>query len=140
MARIKKVTRNKHEGKIIYGDGIVDGIVYLAVAEIPYAELYTLKQRAKNRSKSIKVNFAKDGVHVEVVVKVHYSQAVSDMAFKIQEIIRHNVEAMTDYHIANVNVVVCGVLFDEKVVVDNSINNETVLDKTEEDKTQAQDK
>ena len=57
MARIKKVTRNKHEGKIVYGDGIVDGIVYLAVAEIPNAELYTLKQHGKNRSKAIEVTF-----------------------------------------------------------------------------------
>ncbi|MBO5714406.1 MAG: Asp23/Gls24 family envelope stress response protein [Clostridia bacterium] len=140
MARIKKVTRNKHEGKIIYGDGIVDGIVYLAVAEIPYAELYTLKQRAKNRSKAIKVTFAKDGVHVEVVVKVHYSQAVSDMAFKIQEVIRHNVEAMTDYHIANVNVVVRGVLFDEKVALDVSAKNEPETEKSEEVKPETQDK
>ena len=114
MARIKKVTRNKHEGKIIYGDGIVDGIVYLAVAEIPNAELYTLKQYSKNRSKSIDVSFSKDGVHVDVTVKVHYSQAVSDMAFKIQEAVRHNVEAMTEYHIASVNVIVRGIIFKEK--------------------------
>lgn len=113
MARIKKVTRNKHEGKIIYGDGIVDGIVYLAVSEIPYTELYSLKQHANNRSKSIGVTFAKDGVHVDITVKIHYTQAVSDMAFKIQEIVRHNVEAMTDYHIASVNVIVRGVLFDD---------------------------
>ena len=128
MARIKKVTRNKHEGKIIYGDGIIDGIVYLAVAEIPNAELYTLKQRAKNRSKAIEVTFSKDGVHVEVIVKVHYSQAVSDMAFKIQEVIRHNVEAMTEYHVAAVNVHVCGIFFvdktEEKVLSQNSDNNE----------------
>ena len=113
MARIKKVTRNKHEGKIIYGDGIVDGIVYLAVAEIPNAELYTLKQYSKNRSKSIDVSFSKDGVHVDVTVKVHYSQAVSDMAFKIQETIRHNIENMTDYKISDINVIVKGLLFDD---------------------------
>lgn len=140
MARIKKVTRNKHEGKIVYGDGIVDGIVYLAVAEIPNAELYTLKQHGKNRSKAIEVTFSKDGVHVEVIVKVHYSQAVSDMAFKIQEIIRHNVEAMTDYHIASVNVIVKGILFDEKSTTDNSKIKETVENKPEEVKSDLQGK
>ncbi len=140
MARIKKVTRNKHEGKIIYGDGIVDGIVYLAVAEIPKTELYTLKQHAKNRSKSIDVTFSKDGVHVEVTVKVHYSQAVSDMAFKIQEIIRHNVEAMTDYHIASVNVIVKGVLFDEKNSCEPPKTTDAVKEKTEEVKVDSQGK
>lgn len=120
MARIKKVTRNKHEGKIVYGDGIVDGIVYLAVSEVPYAELYTIKQSRNNHSKAINVTFGKEGVHVDVIVKIHYSQAVSDMAFKIQEIIRHNVEAMTDYHIASVNVSVKGVLFDDKSIYENA--------------------
>lgn len=137
MARIKKVTRNKHEGKIVYGDGIVDGIVYLAVAEIPKAELYTLKQYAKNRSKSIDVTFSKDGVHVDVTVKVHYSQAVSDMAFKIQEVIRHNVEAMTEYHIASVNVNVKGVLFDD-AIVGKSENSNISYEKLEETKPESQ--
>lgn len=132
MAHIRKITRNKHEGKIIYGDGIVDGIVYLAVSEVPYAELYSLKQHSKNRSNSINVTFAKDGVHVDVIVKIHYSQAVSDMAFKIQEIIRHNVEAMTDYHIASVNVIVRGVLFDDKSVIEQVEKSSSVAEKTVE--------
>ena len=56
----------------------------------------------------------KDGIHVDVVVKIHYAQSVSDTAFKIQEAVRHNVEAMTEYHVASVNVIIHGVTFEDK--------------------------
>lgn len=129
MARFKKIPVNSHQGKIIYNDGIVDGIVLLAVAEIPYVELYSVVTKKKMRSNAIKVNFDKDGVHVDVVVKIHYSQCVSDMAFKIQEAVRHNVEAMTEYHIASVNVIVRGIIFKEK---DDKVAQATVESQKQE--------
>ena len=112
MARFKRLP-STHEGKITYGDGIVDGIVLLALKEIPSVELYYVPGHKKMRSKAIKVNIEKDGVHVDIIVKTHYSQNVADVAFKIQEAVRHNVEAMTEYHIASVNVVVKGVTFED---------------------------
>ena len=121
MAHFKKLPQ-EHEGKIIYGNGIVDGIAKLAVSEIENVELYSKTPRSKMRSSAINVNFDKDGVHVEVAVKIHCSQNVSDMAFKIQEAIRHNVEVMTEYHVASVNVAVYGVSFDEQPVVISSEN------------------
>ena len=116
MARFKKITKNAYEGKIVYGDGIIDGIVLLALNEIPSVELYSPSQKNKMRSKSIYVSIEKDGVHIDVSVKTHYLQSVADVAFKIQEAVRHNVEAMTEYHIASVNVFVKGVSFEELVL------------------------
>lgn len=115
MARFKKISQNVTEGKLIYNYGIVDGIVLLAVQEIPYIQLYSVVPRNKMHSSAIKVTSDKDGVHIDVSVKIHYTQSVSDTAFKIQEAVRHNVEAMTEYHIASVNVLVCGIMFDDKV-------------------------
>ena len=117
MARFKKVPINANEGKIIYGDGIVDGIVLLAINEIPNVELYSPSNSKKMKNSAISVRREKDGVHVEVTVKTHYMQSISDVAFKIQETVRHNVEAMTEYRIASVNVIVKGVTFEEKPVV-----------------------
>ncbi len=113
MARFKKMPLNTHEGKITYGDGIVDGIVLLALNEIPSVKLFSPPSHKKMRSKSIKVNLDKDGVHVDIVVQTHFSQSVADVAFKVQEAVRHNVEAMTEYHIASVNVIFKGVTFEE---------------------------
>ncbi len=114
MPRFNKMPQKTHEGKITYGDGIVDGIVLLALNDIPNVELFTPPIHKKMRSKSINVNIEKDGVHIDIVVKTHFSQNVADIAFKIQEAVRHNIEAMTEYHIASVNVIVKGVTFEDK--------------------------
>ena len=103
MARFKKIPQ-VHEGKVVYYDGIVDGIVLLAINEIAYIELDAKETSSLERNNAIKVRRAQDGIHIDVTVKIHYSQNVSDMAFKIQEAVRYNVEAMTEYHVASVNV------------------------------------
>lgn len=113
MARFKKNLQNKPESKIIYKDGIVDGIVLLSVSELEFVELCNPVKNDDMKSKAIKVTYGKDGVQVEVMVKIHFSQCVSDVAFKIQEAVRHNVESMTEYKISNVDVIVNGVIFDE---------------------------
>ncbi len=122
MARFKKIPQQNHEGKIVLGNGIVDSIVMLAVSELEFVELDSNVPRSKMKSNAVKVSFDKEGVNVEVAVKIYYSQSVSDMAFKIQEAIRHNVEAMTEYHIASVNVIVQDVTFGEKEVAVSSEN------------------
>ncbi len=110
--------QKKKEDKIVYGDGIVDGIILLAVSELSKVELYSHKaSNKKKKTNAIKVNFSKDGLEIDVFVKIHYSQSVSDVAFKIQETIRHNIESMTDYHIKHVNVNVVGVFFEDKNIV-----------------------
>lgn len=119
MAHFKKIPQKRNEDKIVYGDGIVDGIVLIALEEVPYAELYSLKTHKSGHNKSVKVFFDKDGVHIDVKVKIHFTQCVSDMAFKIQETVRHNVESMTEYRVAGVNVIVKGVLFGDVVVREN---------------------
>lgn len=128
MAHFKKIVKKKHEGKVVYGDKIVNGIVYLALSEIPYVELCSAASHKKTKKNSIGVFFEKDGVYIQVFVKIHYSQCVSDMAFKIQETIRHNVETMIEYHVAGVNVIVKGVLFGE-------IKHEKQTDTFAEDKS-----
>lgn len=114
MARFKKLYKKKKEGKIVYGDGIVNSIVKICIAEIPYVELCSTNKPTKlDISNAIKVKFDRQDVFVDVAVKIHYTQSVSQMAFKIQEVVRHNVEAMTEYHVGGVNVHVNGVIFDD---------------------------
>ncbi len=113
MARFKKVPQVR-EGKVVYYDGIIDGIVLLAIKEIAFIELDTKETSSLVKNNAIKVRKEKDGIHIDVTVKIHYTQNVSDMAFKIQEAVRHNVEAMTECHVASVNVHITGVNFEDK--------------------------
>ena len=115
MARFKKLLQKKEEGKIIYKDGIVDGIILLSVSELDHVELCSFSKNNEMKSKAIKITYNKDVIQVDVMVKIHFSQSVSDVAFKIQEAIRHNVESMTEYKVAGVNVAVNGVLFDDPI-------------------------
>lgn len=115
MARFNKIRQKEHIGKIVYGDGIVDQIIILLTSELENIELNKKASQRKMRTKSIRVIIDKDEVYVDVDVKIHHTQSVSDLAFKIQEAVRHNVESMTEYHVASVNVNVRGVLFDDNV-------------------------
>ena len=116
MAQFKKLPQKERVGKIVYGNGIVEGIVELAVSELEHVELIGKSYDGKLKNNAIKVVFDKDGVNVEVCVRILYSQRVPDMAFKIQEAIRYNVESMTEYHVSGVNVNVKGIMFEEKTV------------------------
>lgn len=115
MFRYNKVVHGRHEGKIVLKEKIVDGIIFLAISELPYVSFYTSSPFSKTKgNENIKVTFNKGSVSVQVYVKIHYSQSVSDIAFKIQETVRHNIESMTEYRVMSVNVVVKGVTFEEK--------------------------
>ena len=127
MAKFKKFTQ-VNQGKIVYFDGIIDGIVLLAVSEIPYVELCSKENNSLARNSAINVKIENHEVNVEVLVKVHYSQSISEIAFKIQESIRHNIEAMTEYRVSGVNVQILGVTFDEpSQPITNENNQQTAI-------------
>jgi len=118
MAKFKKLSQS-HEGKVVYSDSIIDGIVYLAVSEIPDIELMSKEKNSLNRNSAISVRKERDLVYVDVSVKINYTLSVSETAFKIQEAIRHSIESMTHYRVENVNVNILDVLLDDV----NAINN-----------------
>ena len=106
MALFKKVPSDGHKGKVSYNAGIVSGIVSLAVSEVEGVELLSGKR------KGLKLYFEKDGIYADISVKVDYGYTVPEVAFK--QTVKHNVEAMTKYKIAKVDVYVVGVEFSEE--------------------------
>ena len=62
-------------------------------------------------------------------------QSVAEMAFKIQESIRHNVESMTEFHVANVNVNIRGVYFEDEL---DDKSNALPDEQEEQDKQEGQ--
>lgn len=112
MARFKKLPQISREGKIVYGDGIVEGIVYFAVSELEFVELADANCDDDFNESTIRVNFSKNLVDVWVNIKINFSQSVSDISFKVQEAVRHNIETMTEYRVNSVNVKVSGIIFD----------------------------
>ena len=105
MALFKRVPSDGQKGKVSYNSGIVSGIISLAVTEIEGVELLLGKKRG------LKLYFEKEGIYADISVKVDYGYNVPEVAFKIQQSVKHNVEAMTKYKVAKVDVYVVGVEF-----------------------------
>ena len=108
MALFKRVPPDGMKGKVSYNSGIVSGIVGLAVTEVEGVELLAGKK------KGLKLYFEKDGIYVDISVKVDYGYNVPEVSFKIQQAIKHNVDAMTKYKVARVDVYVVGVEFSQE--------------------------
>jgi uncharacterized alkaline shock family protein YloU len=109
MNILKKVpTTQQSDGKICYGSGILTNIIKLSVEEVQGVLIAP-------STKPIDYFFDKDGVVVDIDVKINFTCNVSETAYNVQESVRHNVEAMTEYKISTVNVNVVDVFFDESL-------------------------
>lgn len=108
MAIFKHDSADGQKGKVTYNTGIVSGIVALAITEIEGVELLPGKK------KGIRLYFEKDGVFADVSVIVNYGFNIPELAFRIQQSIKHNVESMTKYKVAKVDVHIQGVEFPEE--------------------------
>lgn len=111
MAHIRRDPNSTQKGKISYNSGIVSGIVALAISEVEGVRLLPAK------NKSIKLTFDKQGITADISVKVDYGYNVPSLAFRIQQSIKHNVESMTNYKVAKVDVHVQDVDFPENAVI-----------------------
>ncbi len=114
MANIKRVPEYDGDGKVTYNTGIVKGIVVLAVSKVQGVSLK--KGGKKDKLDFIKINFNGDVITVDVTVDFMYGYNVPDIAFDIQESIKHNVEAVSKYKVSSVDVHFDNVFFSENSV------------------------
>jgi len=111
MAHIRRDPSSTQKGKVSYNSGIVSGIVALAISEVEGVSLLSTK------NKGIKLNFDKQGIMADIGVRVDYGYNVPSLAFRIQQSIKHNVESMTNYKVAKVDVHVDDVVFHENSAI-----------------------
>ena len=107
MAQFKHHPSDGHKGKISYNSGIVSSIVQLAVVEVEGVAL-------PDKKRWLKLYFEKDGVVADISVSVDYGHNVPDVAFKIQQTVKHNVEVITEIKGAKVDVHEVSVEFSEE--------------------------
>lgn len=107
MSNYKFGANGNGKGKVVYNPGIINGIVALAINEVEGVRLVSGKRRG------ISLFIEKDGVYADVSVGVHYGHNVPELAYRIQQSIKQNVETMTSYTVAKVDVHIQDVVFDE---------------------------
>ncbi|MDE6667191.1 MAG: Asp23/Gls24 family envelope stress response protein [Clostridia bacterium] len=111
MAHMRHDPTTTQKGKITYNPNIVSGIVALAINEVEGVSLLNTK------NKGVKLNFEKQGIVADISVKVNSDCNVSSLAFKIQQSIKHNVESMTKYKVAKIDVHIQDVNFSDAPAV-----------------------
>lgn len=111
MAHMRHDPTATQKGKITYNSGIVSGIVALAIDEVEGVTLLPSK------NKGIKLLFDKQGIAADISVVVDSISNVTDLAFKIQQSIKHNVESMTNYKVSKVDVHIQDVKFTDIAVI-----------------------
>ena len=110
---IYKRSNSERKGKVTYNTGIVKGIVALAISEVSGV---SLKKGKKDQINLLKVNFYEDVLNIEIGIDVIYGYNVPDVAYNVQQCVKHNVESMSKYKVDSVDVFVNGVIFDGKQV------------------------
>lgn len=121
MSNFKLTSNDKENGKTVYNPGIIQNIVELAVAEVEG----TLPNPSKKNGISLFVE--KDGVYADVSVVVRYGYNVPELAYRVQQSIKENVENMTHFKVAKVDVHVQDVVFEtaEPAVAETKPESET---------------
>ena len=109
MITFKSGSEDKQNGKVVYNAGIVKSIVALAVNEVEG----TLPLH--NNKNGIVLFLEKDGIYADVSVVVEYGYNVPELAYRIQQSVKQNVENMTHYKVAEVSVHVRDVIFEEEI-------------------------
>ncbi|MBR7163995.1 MAG: Asp23/Gls24 family envelope stress response protein [Clostridia bacterium] len=87
---------------VILTAGLADGIV---------EKVEKLVSVKKNYSKNVRVDINEKNVSIDIHVLVDYGIKIQPLAAELQEVIKHNIETMTDLNIVAVNVYVDGVHF-----------------------------
>jgi uncharacterized alkaline shock family protein YloU len=107
MSNIRLTSKEKEDGKVVYGTDIIQNIVEIAVAEVEGA--LSVEEKKSN----VVLRIEKEGVYAEVSVVVKYGYNVPDFAYRIQQSVKQSVENMTHYKVAEVDVHIADVVFCE---------------------------
>lgn len=98
-------------GNTKYGKNVIISIISLAAQEI--AGVVSL------HSKGVKIEFDEANITVDVFLKILYGHSAADVAFRVQENIKRNVESMSGYKVRKINVNILEVAFQEPAQLPN---------------------
>ena len=101
------------KGKVAYNEDILISIVGLSISSVDGVKV-KYKKNDKSKLEGVKILSDKDGIHVDVTVDLYYGYNIPEVAYFIQQNIKHNVESMSKFKIASVDVHVDSVEFNDE--------------------------
>ncbi len=102
---MRNLINSASSGDVTYGNHVLLSIVRLATQEISGV--------GSLQGKGVKIDVVGNVVNVVVNVNVYYGVSCSDVAFRVQNNIKRNIETSTTYKAGKIDVNVLGVEFSE---------------------------
>lgn len=127
MSNFRLTSNNKENGKVVYSKGILRDIISNAVAEVEGTA-----QNTVGKKNGISFFVEKDGVYVDVSVSVKYGYNVPELAYRIQQSVKQSIENMTSFKVAEVDVHVLDVNFDEPAPMEKEAESSEEFEDEEE--------
>ncbi|MDR1773783.1 MAG: Asp23/Gls24 family envelope stress response protein [Clostridioides sp.] len=98
-------------GQVKISNDVIATIAAMAALEIEGIETSTTFTDKILKNNGVKVLVEDGDVNVDIVILVKYGQPIADVARKVQENIKYNIESMTGLEVSQVNVQVQGISF-----------------------------
>lgn len=109
------------DGAIKISEEVVQTIAAMAVKDVKgvtvaasFADGFVEKFVKKNFNKSVKITLEEKGVTVELHIGIDYGVKIQTVAAELQDVIKRNIETMTDLSVTRVDIYVDGINFNKE--------------------------
>lgn len=109
------------DGAIKISEEVVQTIAAMAVKDVKgvtvaasFADGFVEKFVKKNFNKSVKITLEEKAVTVELHIGIDYGVKIQTVAAELQDMIKRNIETMTDLSVTRVDIYVDGINFNKE--------------------------
>lgn len=102
-----KMFNSSSTGEVVYGRKVINSIIALAAQEISGV--------AGLQGKGLSTEINGNTITVDVFIDVYMGESCPDVAYRVQENIKRNIEAMTSFKVDVINVNILGISYKKKV-------------------------
>ena len=114
-------TLSVEDGAIKISEEVVQTIAAMAVKDVKgvtvaasFADGFVEKFVKKNFNKSVKITLEEKAVTVELHIGIDYGVKIQTVAAELQDVIKRNIETMTDLSVTRVDIYVDGINFNKE--------------------------
>lgn len=98
---MKNLTHITSDGDVTYGNNVIKSIVELATQEISGV--------GSLHGKGVRIDVVGNTVNISVSISVYYGVSCADVAFRIQNNIKRNIETSTNFKAGKIDVTILGI-------------------------------
>ena len=98
-------------GQVKISNDVVATIASLAALEVEGVETNTTFTDKILKNSGVKIQIDEEEVNLEIMVNIDYGVSIPEIALKVQENVKNNIETMTGLKVSQVNIHIQGISF-----------------------------